>query len=170
MASRALMARFRMAFSSCEASIMARHNPARWTTSISMFSSRVRLSRGSKLLTRRLMSVTPGSSGWRRAKASSLLVNSAPRIAAVWEISASSRSCGLDPSSVTSNSELPRMTVNRLLKSCAIPPVSFPIESSLWACCSCSSISLRSLMSIREPIARIALPDSSLMIWPRSST
>src|SRR5437667_2612611 len=46
-----------------------------------------------------------------------------------------------------SSSALARMIVRRLLKSCAMPPVSWPIASIFWAWRSCSSRPRRSLTS-----------------------
>ena len=78
-----------------------------------------------------------GCSTWRREKASSLPVSSAPRRERarrrgqqLLARSASSASAG----SSSSTCRLPWMTVSRLLKSCAMPPVSWPTLSRRCAC------------------------------------
>ena len=57
---------------------------------------------------------------------------------------------GWPASSESSPSSLcPNTVVSRLLKSCAIPPASWPMASIFWACWSCSSSSARSVWSRR---------------------
>ena len=97
----------------------------------------IRLTEVSASLTR----TARGRSGWRRPNASSCRTSAAPRSALPVICDSSSRA----PGSATWSSisaEL-RIAVSRLLKSCAIPPASWPIACNFWpwTSCSCRSIS-----------------------------
>ena len=94
---------------------------------------------------RALTSITSGWSGWRRAKASNWPVSAAAR-AEAWT-TASAKRIRLSSASPgrRSMSAEPWMTVSRLLKSCAMPPVSWPSACILCAWRSCSSALPRSL-------------------------
>ena len=129
MASRAFRHRLSSAFSSCPGSTCAGHRPAARTISISMSSPSVRRNIGSSPASSAFRSTTFGASACLRAKASRRCVRSAPRCAAVVIISASTRWRASSRFSSVSSSALPITTVSRLLKSCATPPVSWPIAS-----------------------------------------
>ena len=53
------------------------------------------------------------------------------------------------------------MTLSRLLKSCARPPVSWPMASSFWAWRSCASMSRRWVMSSSIAMKWVMRPLSS---------
>ena len=76
-----------------------------------------------------LRSITLRSRRWRRLKASSWLVSAAARLEAC--STSDSSSCSGTPGAKLSSASwvLPRIAVSRLLKSCAIPPASVPIDS-----------------------------------------
>ena len=78
-----------------------------------------------------LTSTALGSSGWRRAKASSRWVRAAARLAAPIALSMKLCTSSYRPSRMRrfTTSIEPMMAVSMLLKSCAIPPVSWPIAS-----------------------------------------
>ena len=60
-------------------------------------------------------------------------------------------------------SAAPLMTINRLLKSCATPPVSCPIASIRCDCRKASSARLRAVMSISPPRVRTGLPSDQFL-------
>ena len=83
------------------------------------------------LATRRLISVDLMSSDWRRANARSRCVSVAARSAEV-EAASMKRAMSSDRSvamRLRTRSSEPMMPVKRLLKSWAMPPVSWPIAS-----------------------------------------
>ena len=89
-------------------------------------------------------SVGRGSSAWRRAKASRRWVSDAPRWAPCVAPSIRRSMPGSDGKRLRRSSRLPSTAVSRLLKSCATPPVSWPIDSSFCMWRSCSSVRARS--------------------------
>jgi hypothetical protein len=70
-----------------------------------------------------------GSSTCWRANASNRFINSAPRMAAFKAVSACRNKRGVCCSERVNNCMLPTITESRLLKSCAMPPVSRPTAS-----------------------------------------
>ena len=161
MASRALTARFRMALSSWPGSAWTRHESRPGSTVTSMVSPRVRRRRPVMPPARTPASIVRGRRAWRREKASSFPVRSAPNSAArAISSNISSRVSGSSRWSLT-NSLLPRMTARRLLKSWAMPPVSWPTTSIFWDWWSWSSSVLRSVMSCTTPVVRTKRPASS---------
>ena len=88
-----------------------------------------------------------GINGCLRAKASNWLVRVAPRCAA--QVARSIRACkGSERSMrVRVSSRFPRITVSRLLKSCAMPPVSWPIACIFWDSRNTASAWTRLVMS-----------------------
>ena len=141
MASRALIAMFSSADSSCPGSASTGGQVADASTSMRMRWSMVRRSMSATEWTSWPTSTALGCSTWRRENASSLPVSSAPRrearaaAATSWRPCASSVTVG----SSSSTCRLPWITVSRLLKSCAMPPVSWPTLSRRWACSSAFS-------------------------------
>ena len=138
------MAMLSRAASNCPAS--ARHNgQGGASTAITMCWSSVRCSMSASDSSKALTSTALGCSTWRRAKASSLPVSSAPRLLA--RDAAATNCCAwASPASAGSSSStcrLPWMTVSRLLKSWAIPPVNWPTLSRRWAWFSASSVLAR---------------------------
>ena len=115
-----------------------------------------------------LTSTTLGCSGWRRAKASSRRVSSAPRSAAVSASLANSSRPEPLVSSSRSRSRLPITTLSRLLKSCASPPVRLPMASIFiawrsWSSTDCSASAARfcSVMSLDIATRYLGRPSSS---------
>ena len=94
MASRALMARFRTAFSTWLGSTSVFHNPPAITVSTWIFSPRVRRSMSLMSRITRPRSTELGSSAWRRAKASSWPVRREPRATAPMAFCSRSRRRG----------------------------------------------------------------------------
>ena len=92
-----------------------------------------------------------GSSAWRRAKASRRWVSDAPRSARpAWRRRSGGRSRDRRGRRLRSSSRLPSTAVSRLLKSCATPPVSWPIDSSFCRWRSCSSVRSRSAIERQQ--------------------
>ena len=147
MASRALIARFRIANSSWPGSAKAGHRSGASAMRISMSSRRVRQSMRCIESIRRLQLICDGCSICRRLNASSRRVSSAPRSPAVAIMSAACFRSGRALRAMLRVSALPTTTVRRLLKSCASPPESWPTASIFWACASCSSVRLRLVRS-----------------------
>ena len=108
-------------------------------------------------------STTPGWPTCRWPMASSWLVSAAARWPARW-IASTSVTSG-SPGSIRRRriSLHPRMTVRRLLKSCATPPARRAMAPSRSACWNCSSMRWRSVTS--SATARIPVTDPS---WSRS--
>ena len=99
--------------------------------------------------------ITLGSSGWRRAKASSWRVSWRGAVGAVQGVLEPLRGrARRRPRSAASSSRLPRITCSRLLKSWATPPVSWPTASIRCAWRSRSCACSRSVMSRVEPMIR----------------
>ena len=128
MASRALIARLRMAFSISLGSALVDHNDDAKTEDIWIGSPSVRRSSSAMLRTRSFRLTTVGSSWRRRAKVSSRAVNRAPMSAAFCARFSKVRSRS-SLSRISNSSRLPVMMVSRLLKSWATPPVSWPKAS-----------------------------------------
>ena len=136
MASRALIARLTSADSSWFGSTSIVQRPAQPTVSISIFSPSERCRNSAAPLRNLLTSIGFGSSGCRREKASSRLVSAAarcaPRIAlrrALQIEPAFRRLLGAWRCAV---SRLPITIIRRLLKSWAMPPLSWPTASIFW--------------------------------------
>src|SRR5215475_10829453 len=123
MASRALIARLSSALSTCPRSANAGQRPAPWFISISISSPRVRRSRSSISVVSRRRSRDSGMSVCRREKASSWRTRPEPRSAARSALSMAGRTA--ESARSCAQSRLPTMTVSRLLKSWAMPPVSW---------------------------------------------
>ena len=111
-------------------------------TSISIVSPSARCRKSPTAGRYLLRSRSLGSSGWRREKASrrcvSVAARWAPRIALAIE---RCRFAALPPSpwaSCLTLSRLPMMIMRRLLKSWAMPPLSWPTASMRWDTASCS--------------------------------
>ncbi len=159
MASRALTARLSTQLSSWLASTWISQIPPASTVSIMIVSARVRRSISDTPLMSAFTETGFGCSGWRREKARSCWVRMAAREEAIsaeftsWRRAASSRSA----SRRCNVSRLPPITVSRLLKSCATPPVSCPTASSFcdWrARSSASRFSVRSRVILAKPSSR----------------
>ena len=91
--------------------------------------------------------MTTGRESCRLLNARSCLVSAAARFVVSLISSAASRLADGSLSSLSTNSAFAPMTINRLLKSCAMPPASRPTTSSFCVCCSCSSSAVRCVMS-----------------------
>ena len=105
---------------------------------------RARLRRSSMPPTSSATSTAAGFNSWRRANASNRWVSAAPRSAPCMALSRSRFARGSSGRRFFSSSRLPNTAMSRLLKSCAIPPVSWPIVSSFCASNSCASACSRS--------------------------
>ncbi len=171
MASRAFTARFRIALSTWFWSTSTGHSRGDSALSSSTCSPKVRCSSSAMLRTSAFRSVGVGSSACLRENASSREVRLAARSAACLDISSARRmravSLGLLRAMVSSP---PMMTVRRLLKSWATPPVSCPTASIFWDWNSASRASsssrcefLRSVMSWVILAKPISSPASSRM-------
>ena len=97
-------------------------------------------------------SIVLGSSGCLRAKASRRSVSSAASrpVSRASSISVRRSSCG--GVSASSSSRSIDSTASRLLKSCATPPVSWPIASIFWTWCSSAWADCRSVTSSATPL------------------
>ena len=163
-ASFALMQRFNIAFSSCRRSVAAMHSCSEAKHTRSMSSPRMRL-KNSCIST--IISDTSTLLVWRdcsREKLKSLLFSSAPLCAAAVILAISSDSFFEACRFLSRNCRLPRITVKRLLKSCATPPVSRPIASIFCDCSSMFSISFsfeRSVKLTTAPILLLSLTTGS---------
>ena len=93
---------------------------------------------------------------------SSLLFNSAPFCAAAIIFLTRANACSSAVIWRSRNCKLPNITVNKLLKSCATPPVSRPIASIFWDWMSIDSISFCLEMSVKLTTAPITRPRSSI--------
>ena len=152
MASRALRARLRIAVASWLGSTIAGHASSSNTNSISTCSPSVRCSSFAVSMISVLTSVSFGSSGCLRANASRCWVRSAPREAASSIIRVMAASCGSPLTASARISIVPVMTVRMLLKSCAMPPVSWPTASIFSACLIRSSAAILSVRSRMNPL------------------
>jgi hypothetical protein len=130
------MARLSSAFSSCCRSTCTGIGPPSRCTTTSMSSPVTRRRKRPVCWMNRSRSIHWGSSGCRRANASRRRVRLAPSRAAE---AASSRSSPISASAVSPSFSsrtwrLVRMMVSRLLKSCAMDPVSWPTTSIFCDC------------------------------------
>ncbi len=147
MASRALTARLSRAFSSWAGSTWTHIGSPAASVSICTVSPTAWRISGRKSSIRPSMSTETGLSCWRREKARSWRVRLRPRSAAC-RTAFSCRCCRGSFSSLrASMSMLPRITVSRLLKSCATPPVSWPTASIFWAWASWRSAFIFSVLT-----------------------
>ncbi len=152
----AFSARLRSALSSWCGSAKVGQSPPPNTVSMLTSAPRVRRSMSSMPVTSLLTSMRPGARAWRREKARSRWVSCpalvAPcRAASVGRFSFSARAAA-EPSAAVARTRLmvsilPMMMVRRLLKSWAMPPVSWPTASIFCACRNVSSASRRSFNS-----------------------
>ena len=128
-----------MALSSWLGSVSARHSRSASAVSIRTDAPRVRVSSSDMPATRPFTSTGCGASGWRREKARRRAVSAAARRAPLIALSAERRSRAASSGRFRCRiSRLPITTWSRLLKSCAMPPVSWPTASIFCACRSCS--------------------------------
>ncbi len=97
------------------------------------------LSIGRISCTRWRRSIGTGLSGWRRENVRSCRVSRSPRWPAPM-IASIARSWLGSPSLRRSSSACPLTIIRRLLKSCAMPPVSWPSASIFCICASCSRV------------------------------
>ncbi|MNX89278.1 hypothetical protein D3C86_1212850 [compost metagenome] len=130
--------------------------PPEVTTSTSIASPSERRSRSSMPVTKREILMTRGSSAWRRPKASSWLASFAPRWTPASAFSSRLSARSLPITSLESNCRLPAITCRRLLKSCATPPVSWPMDSIFCACCRAFSVWRRSAISASTRASRLS--------------
>ena len=152
-ASRALMIRFISASSSCARRHKApRASCAMLPVELDQAAQRVREQVGRRRSRARRCRSAAGSSCWRRAKASRRRTSSEPCSAARRVMP---RIFSLLVRRVGSRRSIrpspPSTAASRLLKSCAMPPVSLPIASILRAWTSWLSSSLRSVTSSSVP-------------------
>jgi len=169
-ASRALVARL-MRICSIAAGSARTELPA------SPAASRISISAGSR---RRRDAAACSSSGpssrgwrsrrWRRAKPSNLRINSLPRRLAAAMVPRSARSAESGGSSPAISSVVARMVVSRLLKSCAMPPASWPTASIFCACRRRWSSAWRSLRSSTIPSKPVTRPAASRRTRPLRRT
>ncbi len=148
-ASRALMHRFRIAFSSWLGSHSVCHSPGAGVQATAIAEPAVRRISSSRPATRRLASVGSGSSVCWRENASRRWVRAAPRLAEAIAAAARRSSSPVRPWAMRAciSSMAPMMPVSRLLKSWARPPVSWPTASIFCACRSRVSVFSRSAIS-----------------------
>ena len=170
-ASRELIARFRTAFSICAGSTSHFHSPGLCTIRVVKSSPRVRLKRVPMPSSSLFKSTAIGLSGCFLENASNLWVRSRARPAASSARLVRSRGVGpftgpISSIPIRASSRLPLITVSRLLKSCAIPPVSWPTASILWACRSCALRRSRSVTS-RAWITAIGFPSAPYVRRPQ---
>src|SRR5579885_884681 len=96
-------------------------------------------------------------------EASSRRVSSAAPSAADNADMGSLAAAGSFPSLRCNRSRLPKITVSRLLKSCATPPVNWPTASIFCDCASCSSMRRETVMSVQEPTTSMGWPPAAGM-------
>ena len=164
----ALMTRLSSAFSSWPASMRADHRSALACTCSATRGPSVRPNSSCIEAMRRAMSTRRISSDWRRAKASSRCVNAAAR----W-VPVAARSSSLSKSAVWPAFRRrcmswiePYTVASMLLKSCAMPPVSWPIDSIFcdWRNCSCTCSNARACALacvMSRPKQKIAPPSGA---------
>src|ERR1700691_1686566 len=168
MASRALTTRLRMAFSSWLTSTNVGHRPLPSMVSTAIVSPTVRVSISDRLATNRFKSTCCGLRTCWRENASRRWVSEAARLA---PCIAAAIGLPIDEASAgpprarrrSAESRLPMTTVMRLLKSWAIPPASWPIDSIFWVCARMACASLRTRVSsasasVRWRNSRISAP------------
>ena len=161
-ASRALIARLTSAVSSSVVSTVIGQISSSTATSSSMALPRPvsSTSRTEKMLSRR--STVWGLTLWRRANVSNCRVSAAPRCEALSIAWIARTAFGSSPENFLSMLRLPEITISKLLKSCATPPVSCPSASSFcdsasWRCifsmfCWASRRSVMSRVILAKPI------------------
>ena len=150
MASRAFTMTFTMADCRPVGSTRARHNPDWQTVLNSMSAGITRDTQRSVVVAAAFTSTTSGASGALREKASMLLTSSAPRLTAPWMSRRMSSCSAGSKRRAWSSSTLPWITASRLLKSCAMPPVSLPTASSFCDWRRAAWASTFSVMSIEQ--------------------
>ena len=177
MASRALVARLKRICSAACPSARTSGRSGSLAVTISTSAGRMRRRNPMRSVTRPARSVGCRSRLERRATPSSSCTITRPPSAADMtsrrSACASARSLGR---AFAISWEFARMMVSRLLKSWAIPPVSWPIASIFWDWRSCSSRARRSVMSsaivskhsIRPLPRRTARPESRTRMRPPS--
>ena len=179
MASRALTAMLSKADSSWARSASTVQASSASAVGTSIRSPSVRSSRSVMPRISALTSITSGWSGWRRAKASSCPVSAAALPDAWTTASAKRMRLSSSRPGRRSMSAEPWMTVSRLLKSWAMPPVSWPSACILCAWRSWSSALLRSptwtFNSALAPASASARSSSSRLarrsaLWATPST
>ncbi|GJE45352.1 hypothetical protein AEGHOMDF_4546 [Methylobacterium soli] len=160
-ASRALMQRLSRAFSSCEGSTSADQRPLMQAVSTCTPGPTVRWIRSSMPLTSVFTLVALGASVCRREKASRRCVRAAARLVAPWAATMYLSTSLRRPCVMRAfiSSRLPEMPANRLLKSCARPPVSWPTASIFWDWRSCSSASISSAVRASTRCSSVSLRD-----------
>ena len=147
-ASRALIARFRITCSICTGSISAGQRFSSSFVSTRIARPSVARSRSPMPRTTWFRSTSTGVSACLRENASNWRTRSAPR-PAVCRIIASRRACaGWSPNRLCSISALPVIDASRLLKSCATPAVSRPTAAMVCAWRSRSSVCRRAVTSV----------------------
>ncbi len=134
MASRALVARLSRICSTAATSALTRGSAGSQTTSISIDSGSSRRRISPILSTAPVRSIALRVSGDLRLRVSRFRISRAPRSAAPCTSAISSWS-GSSPGgrAAAISSTLPRITVSRLLKSCATPPLNWPMASNRCA-------------------------------------
>ena len=174
-ASRALITRFSSAASIWPRSARTVHEGAASTDS-EMPSPSVRASRSRMPPMTCSGSSTSGDRRWRREKESSWLVRRAARRDPSSALSASLAPRSSRVPRCRSSSSEPMMVVSRLLKSCAMPPVSWPTASIFcaWcsrssAACSAAAVSRASVTSVIAAITRSRRPAGSRSISSTTS-
>ena len=160
MASRAFTARFITTCSRWVRSARTVTGAGASTASTATRSPSTRRSRPASAETTSFRSSTSARAGWQRPNRRSCRTRAVARSAAR---ARSSNSAAVPASSAgdRSSSAFPRMTVSRLLKSCAIPPASRPTASIFWPWRRCSSSRLRSVMSWYTPSTPTTRPAAS---------
>ena len=171
-ASRALTARFRIALSSWFGSACERHRPPASTVSTAISSPSVRRSRSDMPRDQPVdvdrLRARAAAGARRRAGVGSARRRAGRRAVALpADRQARGRARPPREHGAAGVSRLPMMMVSRLLKSCATPPVSWPIASIFCAWRSASST--RSRSSIWAMSARFAAASSSVRSPTRAS-
>ena len=92
-------------------------------------------------------SITFGRSVCRRENARSCRTSPAARLAFCLMFMMSWKDGSVGRWLVSSRSEKPMMAVSMLLKSCAMPPASWPTACIFWLCANCSSSARCSVVS-----------------------
>ncbi|MCY1172854.1 hypothetical protein D9M73_129980 [compost metagenome] len=133
-ASRALTARFRTAFSSWCRSDRTSHAASLAALTVTLMPSpSVRSSKSDMPLTSATGSIGSDRSASSREKASNCRVSAAARLAPSAALSIWRRAAAGSPSICRlASSRPPRTTASMLLKSCAMPPVNWPTASIFW--------------------------------------
>ena len=156
-ASRALITRFRRALSAPDTSAVTGQRSGDKDVSTLMVTGMVLDIQISIFPTSSPSEISFGLRSARRAKLSIDRVSAAPRSEACFAASINS-SFSLSSVRSSNSSMFPKMTLNRLLKSCATPPVICPIASSFWACASCRSSSALDASAFFFSVKSMMLP------------